>query len=156
MIRFRLIFSVLLFVVAFFSAQSNAAGADKANWVQSFVAHESLIDLNSEHSIKIQLFDKAESVKHVSHEQNSSGFEPAYFRLVVSNSSLFLNQVQVEPNYTPVFEFFTPSLAKELFLQPLEPPIRQPWYIAYEGKKTRLSGWKDANLLYRAINTYHS
>ncbi|MFM9745706.1 hypothetical protein ACKI2C_49980, partial [Streptomyces brasiliscabiei] len=64
----------MLFVVAFFSAQSNAAGADKANWVQSFAAHESLIDLNSEHSIKIQLFDKAESVKHVSHEQNSSGF----------------------------------------------------------------------------------
>lgn len=156
MIRFRLIFSVLLFVVAFFSAQGNAAVADKANWTQPFAAHESFIDLNSEQSIKIQLVDKAESVKHVSHEQNSPGFEPTHFRLVVSNSSLFLHQIQVEPNYTPIFEFFTPSLAKELFLQPLEPPIKHPWYTAYKKEKSRLSGWKDANLLYRARNTYHS
>lgn len=156
MIRFRLIFTALLFVVALFSAHGNAVGADKTDHQQGYSFTSLSSELNYEYSLKSTPFVQHTSVKHLDSQQNEPGIEPVQFRLVVSNSSLFLHPAQAEPNYIPTFEFFAPSLAKALFLQPLAPPITQPWYTVYEGRKSRLSGWKDANLLYRAVNTYHS
>ncbi len=161
MTHLRFVLNTLLLVVALLSAQ-----------VASGVSVNKTYSIVSLSSIKLdygQFIDKAHSVslsalttapvkydKHIDEQPKQSDFESVQFRLALSNSSLFLHQVQVEPNYTPIFEFFTPSLARELYLKPLAPPITRPWYTAYEGKKNRLSGWKDANLLYRAVTTYHS
>lgn len=156
MIRFRLIFTALLFVVALFCAHGNAAGADKADHQQEYSFNSPSIELSGEYNLTATPSVQYTSVQHLDPRQKDPGIEPVQFRLVVSNSSLFLHPAQAEPNYIPIFEFFTPSLAKTLFLQPLAPPTTQPWYTVYEGRKSRLSGWKDANLLYRAVNTYHS
>jgi len=161
MTRLRFILNTLLLSVALLSAQvASGVSVDKTGSIAS------LPSIKLEHS---QFIDKAQSAnlaalttapvkydKHIDERPKQSDFESVQFRLALSNSSLFLHQVQVEPNYTSIFEFFTPSLARELYLKPLEPPITRPWYTAYEGKKMRLSGWKDANLLYRSVNTYHS
>ncbi len=155
MIRLRLIFSAFLFVVALFSAHVSAAGVDKVSFEQSLINSELTISQLSHPQLDESVGDYGTS-KQVDEQPSDPGFEPVQFRVVISNSSVFLHQLQVEPNYTEIFEFSPPSLARELFLQPLEPAVSPPWYTAYEGTKSRLSGWKDANLLYRAVNTYHS
>ncbi|KTF18472.1 hypothetical protein [Pseudoalteromonas sp. H105] len=162
MIHLRFIIIALLIVFSLLSVHaSNHVGVSKE--VESAVSFTSvkLDHWQRISSTQVEFLSPlapvlVESTKHIASHPKESGFEPVQFRLALSNSSLFLHQVQVEPNYTPIFEFFKASLARELYLKPLEPPITRPWYTAYEGKKTRLSGWKDANLLYRSVNTYHS
>ncbi|WP_404340276.1 hypothetical protein [Pseudoalteromonas mariniglutinosa] len=77
-------------------------------------------------------------------------------RLTASSASLFLYPSQVETDYHLVFEFFAATLDKGLFLSLVNKALSIPWFILTRNTKTRLSGWKDANLLYRAVNTYHN
>jgi hypothetical protein len=68
-----------------------------------------------------------------------------------------LHTVQSEPEYDVVFEFFAQHLVRQIFLRPQAVNAIQPWYtLVHNSKKSRLSGWKDANLLYRAVTTYHA
>ncbi|MGO2010861.1 MAG: hypothetical protein ACTH7Q_11355 [Pseudoalteromonas sp.] len=161
MIHFRLVIPVLLMFIAFFSVQGNTIACDKVNIIQSTSTFQpgtlhSTIDFPSISLSNIKPLTQHITVKQVYPQPKEPGFKPVLVRLVVSNSSLFLYQNQTEPNYTPIFEFFTPSFARALYLKPLEPPITLPWFTAYNGKKSRLSGWKDANLLYRGVITYHT
>ncbi|MGS0496990.1 hypothetical protein CWB85_01335 [Pseudoalteromonas sp. S1727] len=163
MIRFRLVFAVLLMFAALFSVQATAASSTKVELSQPIVTFQPLIQADLS-QLAVKIFDNSTSdttpftKKSAADEQPSegAGFESLQPRLTVSNSSLFLYHTQVEPNYVAIFEFFVPSLARQLYLQPLEPAITLPWFVCYEGKKSRLSGWKDANLQYRAVVTYHS
>ena len=168
MIRFRLMFTVLLMFAALFSVQATAASSVQTIQVQSRV----LVGTEIVSQFSISQFSNFQAnianpsvsahlsvskpVVAVDQQPQGAGFESLQPRLTVSNSSLFLYSSQIEPNYAAIFEFFVPSLARQFYLQPLEPPIRSPWFIAYDGKKSRLSGWKDANLQYRAVLTYHS
>lgn len=165
MIRFRLVLTVLLMFAALFSVQATAASSKQTIQSQSSVlvgaeVFSQLTDLNSKviHTpVSTHLsVSKQVAMLAVDQQPQGAGFESLQPRLTASNSSLFLYHSQVEPNYAAIFEFFVPSLARQLFLQPLEPPTRLPWFVSYDGKKSRLSGWKDANLQYRAVLTYHS
>lgn len=173
MIRFRLMFTVLLMFAALFSVQATAASSVQTIQVQSRVlVGTEIVSQFSISQFSISQFSNFQAnianpsvsahlsvskpVVAVDQQPQGAGFESLQPRLTVSNSSLFLYSSQIEPNYAAIFEFFVPSLARQFYLQPLEPPIRSPWFIAYDGKKSRLSGWKDANLQYRAVLTYHS
>lgn len=165
MIRFRLMLTVLLMFAALFSVQATAASSKQTIQSQSSVLVGTAVfsqfsDLQSEviHTPVSTHLSVSKQVAMLAADQQpqGAGFESLQPRLTVSNSSLFLYHSQVEPNYAAIFEFFVPSLARQLFLQPLEPPTRLPWFVSYDGKKSRLSGWKDANLQYRAVVTYHS
>ncbi|HAG40934.1 MAG TPA: hypothetical protein DCL33_13725, partial [Pseudoalteromonas sp.] len=64
---------------------------------------------------------------------------------------------QSEPEYDVVFEFFAHTHFREIYLSPNAFIAQQPWYtLVTHSKKSRLSGWKDANLLYTAVSTYHA
>ncbi|MFU2508533.1 hypothetical protein [Pseudoalteromonas sp. ASV78] len=165
MIRFRLVLTVLLMFAALFSVQATAAssmaviqtqpsvlvGAEVFSQFSDFQPKAANTAVSSHLSVSKQV-----AMLAADQQPQGSGFESLQPRLTVSNSSLFLYPSQVEPNYAAIFEFFVPSLARQLYLQPLEPPTRLPWFVSYDGKKSRLSGWKDANLQYRAVLTYHS
>lgn len=165
MIRFRLVLTVLLLFTALFSVQANAVSNAEANVSQptAFFQSAMLSDLSA---LEVKVFDTSVSditpftkkipIAAADQQTEGAGFESLQPRFSASNSSLFLYQSQVEPSYVAIFEFFVPSLARQLYLQPLEPPITLPWFVAYEGKKSRISGWKDANLQYRAVLTYYS
>lgn len=163
MIRFRLMFTVLLMFAALFSVQATAASSVQTIQVQSrvlvgteIVSQFSNFQANIANPSVSAHLSVSKPVVAVDQQPQGAGFESLQPRLTVSNSSLFLYSSQIEPNYAAIFEFFVPSLARQFYLQPLDPPIRSPWFIAYDGKKSRLSGWKDANLQYRAVLTYHS
>ncbi|EWH07285.1 hypothetical protein AT00_06255 [Pseudoalteromonas lipolytica SCSIO 04301] len=85
-----------------------------------------------------------------------SGFDTLLPRLTASNSSLFLYHSQVDPDYELLIEFFAENWGKAHFLAPPKRAQTVPWFAITSARKSRISGWKDANLIYKARATYHS
>ncbi|WP_282131090.1 hypothetical protein [Pseudoalteromonas aliena] len=152
MFKFRVFLTAFLLLAALFSVQSNAMGASQnlnIN-VSTQVSLPDIADLT-----KIQPITKSvDTAQHKkTHQTDFDAYQP---RLTANNSSLFLHTVQSEPEYDVVFEFFAQNLVRHIFLPPRAVNSIQPWYtLITNSKKSRLSGWKDANLLYRAVTTYH-
>ncbi len=74
------------------------------------------------------------------------------------NASLFNTEIQSSPEYYLVVEFFKIKLTAGLFKNLANPPLITPWYeqLSHNSHSSRLSGWKDGNLLYSSRKTYHS
>ena len=153
MFKFRVFLTAFLLLAALFSVQSNAMGASQ-NLNITVSTQVSLTDIAD--LTKIQPISK--SVDTAQHKKtHQTDFEAHQPRLTANNSSLFLHTVQSEPEYDVVFEFFAQNLVRHIFLRPRAINPIQPWYtLVTNSKKSRLSGWKDVNLLYRAVTTYHA
>ena len=153
MFKFRVFLTAFLLLAALFSVQSNAMGASQ-NLSITVSTQVSLIDIAD--LTKIQPISK--SVDTAQHKKtHQTDFDAHQPRLTANNSSLFLHTVQSEPEYDVVFEFFAQNLVRHIFLRPRAINPIQPWYtLVTNSKKSRLSGWKDVNLLYRAVTTYHA
>ena len=153
MFKFRVFLTAFLLLAALFSVQSNAMGASQ-NLNITVSTQVSLIDIGD--LTKIQPISK--SVDTAQHKKtHQTDFDAHQPRLTANNSSLFLHTVQSEPEYDVVFEFFAQNLVRHIFLRPRAINPIQPWYtLVTNSKKSRLSGWKDVNLLYRAVTTYHA
>jgi hypothetical protein len=168
MFKFRVFIIAFSLMAAFFTLQSSAASVKPdLNFISVAKSTDvkSITDKNTASqtttasfidSTQALLVTKKIDVTH--HKKtNQTGFEAHQPRLIASNSSLFLYGVQTEPQYDVVYEFFALTIAKQIYLksQPVNAP--QPWYtLVSKSKKLRLSGWKDANLLYTAVITYHA
>jgi hypothetical protein len=153
MFKFRVFLTAFLLLAALFSVQSNAMGASQ-NLNINISTQVSLTDIGD--LTKIQPISK--SVDTAQHKKtHQTDFDAHQPRLTANNSSLFLHTVQSEPEYDVVFEFFAQNLVRHIFLRPRAINPIQPWYtLVTNSKKSRLSGWKDVNLLYRAVTTYHA
>jgi len=153
MFKFRVFLTAFLLLAALFSVQSNAMGASQ-NLNINISTQVSLTDIGD--LTKIQPISK--SVDTAQHKKtHQTDFDAHQPRLTANNSSLFLHTVQSEPEYDVVFEFFAQNLVRHIFLRPRAVNPIQPWYtLVTNSKKSRLSGWKDVNLLYRAVTTYHA
>ncbi|WP_165735086.1 hypothetical protein [Pseudoalteromonas sp. C8] len=153
MFKFRVFLTAFLLLAALFSVQSNAMGASQ-NLNINISTQVSLIDIGD--LTKIQPISK--SVDTAQHKKtHQTDFDAHQPRLTANNSSLFLHTVQSEPEYDVVFEFFAQNLVRHIFLRPRAINPIQPWYtLVTNSKKSRLSGWKDVNLLYKAVTTYHA
>ncbi|HDY91818.1 MAG TPA: hypothetical protein ENH79_06810 [Pseudoalteromonas sp.] len=153
MFKFRVLLTAFLLLAALFSVQSNAMGASQ-NLNINISTQVSLTDIGD--LTKIQPISK--SVDTAQHKKtHQTDFDAHQPRLTANNSSLFLHTVQSEPEYDVVFEFFAQNLVRHIFLRPRAVNPIQPWYtLVTNSKKSRLSGWKDVNLLYRAVTTYHA
>ncbi|MFT7279939.1 MULTISPECIES: hypothetical protein [unclassified Pseudoalteromonas] len=153
MFKFRVFLTAFLLIAALFSVQSNAMGASQ-NLNITVSTQVSLTDIAD--LTKIQPISK--SVDTAQHKKtHQTDFDAHQPRLTANNSSLFLHTVQSEPEYDVVFEFFAQNLVRHIFLRPRAINPIQPWYtLVTNSKKSRLSGWKDVNLLYRAVTTYHA
>ena len=153
MFKFRVFLTAFLLLAALFSVQSNAMGVSQ-NLNITVSTQVSLTDIGD--LTKIQPISK--SVDTAQHKKtHQTDFDAHQPRLTANNSSLFLHTVQSEPEYDVVFEFFAQNLVRHIFLRPRAINPIQPWYtLVTNSKKSRLSGWKDVNLLYRAVTTYHA
>ncbi|TMO01464.1 hypothetical protein [Pseudoalteromonas sp. S558] len=153
MFKFRVFLTAFLLLAALFSVQSNAMGVSQ-NLNMTVSTQVSLTDIGD--LTKIQPISK--SVDTAQHKKtHQTDFDAHQPRLIANNSSLFLHTVQSEPEYDVVFEFFAQNLVRHIFLPPRAVNPIQPWYmLVTNSKKSRLSGWKDVNLLYRAVTTYHA
>ena len=153
MFKFRVFLTAFLLLAALFSVQSNAMGASQ-NLNITVSTQVSLTDIGD--LTKIQPISK--SVDTAQHKKtHQTDFDAHQPRLTANNSSLFLHTVQSEPEYDVVFEFFAQNLVRHIFLRPRAVNRIQPWYtLVTNSKKSRLSGWKDVNLLYTAVTTYHA
>ena len=153
MFKFRVFLTAFLLLAALFSVQSNAMGASQ-NLNITVSTQVSITDIGD--LTKIQPISK--SVETAQHKKtHQTDFDAHQPRLTANNSSLFLHTVQSEPEYDVVFEFFAQNLVRHIFLRPRAINPIQPWYtLVTNSKKSRLSGWKDVNLLYRAVTTYHA
>ncbi|MBB1450213.1 hypothetical protein H5159_03810 [Pseudoalteromonas sp. SG43-1] len=153
MFKFRVFLTAFLLLAALFSVRSNAMGASQ-NLNITVSTQVSLTDIAD--LTKIQPISK--SVDTAQHKKtHQTDFDAHQPRLTANNSSLFLHTVQSEPEYDVVFEFFAQNLVRHIFLRPRAINPIQPWYtLVTNSKKSRLSGWKDVNLLYRAVTTYHA
>ena len=153
MFKFRVFLTAFLLLAALFSVQSNAMGASQ-NLNITVSTQVSLTDIAD--LTKIQPISK--SVDTAQHKKtHQTDFDAHQPRLTANNSSLLLHTVQSEPEYDVVFEFFAQNLVRHIFLRPRAINPIQPWYtLVTNSKKSRLSGWKDVNLLYRAVTTYHA
>ena len=153
MFKFRVLLTAFLLLAALFSVQSNAMGVSQ-NLNITVSTQVSLTDIGD--LTKIQPISK--SVDTAQHKKtHQTDFDAHQPRLTANNSSLFLHTVQSEPEYDVVFEFFAQNLVRHIFLRPRAINPIQPWYtLVTNSKKSRLSGWKDVNLLYRAVTTYHA
>ena len=151
MFKFRVFLTAFLLLAALFSVQSNAMGASQNLNISTQVSPTDITDLT-----KIQPISK--SVDTAQHKKtHQTDFDAHQPRLTANNSSLFLHTVQSEPEYDVVFEFFAQNLVRHIFLRPRAVNRIQPWYtLVTNSKKSRLSGWKDVNLLYTAVTTYHA
>lgn len=153
MFKFRVFLTAFLLLAALFSVQSNAMGASQ-NLNITVSTQVSITDIGD--LTKIQPISK--SVETAQHKKtHQTDFDAHQPRLTANNSSLFLHTVQSEPEYDVVFEFFAQNLVRHIFLRPRAINPIQPWYtLVTNSKKSRLSGWKDVNLLYTAVTTYHA
>ncbi|MEL0654708.1 hypothetical protein V6257_06695 [Pseudoalteromonas issachenkonii] len=153
MFKFRVFLTAFLLLAALFSVQSNAMGASQ-NLNINVSTQLSLTDIDD--LTKIQPITKSVDTTHhkKTHQTDFDAHQP---RLTANNSSLLLHTVQSEPEYDVVFEFFAQNLVRHIFLRPRAVNRIQPWYtFVTNSKKSRLSGWKDVNLLYKAVTTYHA
>jgi hypothetical protein len=75
-----------------------------------------------------------------------------------SSASQFINILQIEPVYFLLIEFLAEDLSAKLFKNLTNPPNHRPWYIIrdYPQNKSKVSAWKDGNLLYKATLEYQS
>lgn len=78
--------------------------------------------------------------------------------LVRSSASQFIHAAQIDLNYFLLFEFLPQDLSAKHFKNLTNPPNHFPWFVLLSNspRLSRLSGWKDANLLYKAVIDYHS
>lgn len=79
-------------------------------------------------------------------------------RLTRISPSIFSAEVQTTANYVLVIEFFKSKLNAAMFKLLSNPPEVSLWFeqLSHSSNSSRLSGWKDGNLLYSARTTYHS
>ena len=153
MFNVRVFITAFLLFCALFSVQSSAqCVTHKLNTVTTSLS----VFADSVELVKTLPISK--SVKGSEHKKtHQTGFDAHQPRLTASNSSLFLHVAQSEPEYDVVFEFFAHTLFREIYLSPNAFIAQRPWYtLVTHSKKSRLSGWKDANLLYTAASTYHA
>jgi len=153
MFKFRVFITAFLLLAALFSLQSNAVQVSQNlnPAVSSHILFTDAIDITKTKPTKKS--SDAPAHKKTQH----TDFDSHQPRLTASNTSLFLHTVQSEPEYDVVFEFFAQHLVRQIFLRPQAVNAIQPWYtLVHNSKKSRLSGWKDANLLYKAVTTYHA
>ena len=154
MFKFRVFLTAFLLLAALFSVQSNAMGASQ-NLNITVSTQVSLTDIGD--LTKIQPISKSVDTSSQHKKTHQTDFDAHQPRLTANNSSLLLHTVQSEPEYDVVFEFFAQNLVRHIFLRPRAINPIQPWYtLVTNSKKSRLSGWKDVNLLYRAVTTYHA
>ncbi|PKF54154.1 hypothetical protein CW748_16995 [Alteromonadales bacterium alter-6D02] len=88
-------------------------------------------------------------------QQEQSSSEDIYNppRFYRANVSCFLAEAQQQPQYGLVCEFFEPKLSAALYKNLITPPKLPHWFEQTSFKKTtsRISGWKDANMLYTTL-----
>ena len=79
-------------------------------------------------------------------------------RTVAPSSSVFSNEAQTSPNYLLEIAFFEEKLSAALFKHLANPPLKVSWFeqLSHKTNSSRLSGWKDSNLLYSNRKTYRS
>lgn len=79
-------------------------------------------------------------------------------RIVRASASTFTTELQASPDYVLVIEFFAIKLTAGLFRHLANPPLVVAWFEQLGAKSTssRISGWKDSNLLYKSSITYLS
>lgn len=163
MFKFRLFLTAFLLITALFSACSEAApvkhGLNTANSTListafsagNFSLDTTLLDISHRSTLVKVLHAKQQT------KPDKTAFDALQPRLTASNSSLFLFSAQTEPEYDVIYEFFIHTLARQFYLQPKAISTALPWYtVVSNSKKSRISGWKEANLLYRATNTHHA
>lgn len=70
---------------------------------------------------------------------------------------VFASEVQTQPNYVLLIEFFKVKLTSGLFKNLANPPLAPNWFeqLSHKTKSSRLSGWKDGNSMYSSRTTYH-
>ncbi|WP_350544082.1 hypothetical protein [Pseudoalteromonas sp. 5-MNA-CIBAN-0065] len=168
MFKFRLFLTAFLLITALFSACSEAApvkhGLNTANSTltsAAFSAAPFSLDITSLGNVSLGISHPSILVKVLHAKQqtkpNKTAFDALQPRLTASNSSLFLFSAQTEPEYDVIYEFFIHTLARQFYLQPKAISTALPWYtVVSNNKKSRISGWKEANLLYSATNTHHA
>lgn len=173
MFKFRLFLTAFLLITALFSACSEAApvkhGLNTANSTlisaafsaAPFSLDATSLDATSLGNVSLGISHPSILVKVLHAKQqtkpNKTAFDALQPRLTASNSSLFLFSAQTEPEYDVIYEFFIHTLARQFYLQPKAISTALPWYtVVSNSKKSRISGWKEANLLYSATNTHHA
>ncbi|MGB2708773.1 MAG: hypothetical protein WBC41_11580 [Pseudoalteromonas nigrifaciens] len=173
MFKFRLFLTAFLLITALFSACSEAApvkhGLNTANSTlisaafsaAPFSLDTTSLDATSLGNVSLDISHPSILVKVLLAKQqtkpNKTAFDALQPRLTASNSSLFLFSAQTEPEYDVIYEFFIHTLARQFYLQPKAISTALPWYtVVSNSKKSRISGWKEANLLYSATNTHHA
>lgn len=178
MFKFRLFLTAFLLITALFSACSEAApvkhGLNTANSTlisAAFSAAPFSLDATSLDTTSLGATSLGNVSLDISHpsilvkvlhakqqtKPNKTAFDALQPRLTASNSSLFLFSAQTEPEYDVIYEFFIHTLARQFYLQPKAISTALPWYtVVSNSKKSRISGWKEANLLYSATNTHHA
>jgi len=183
MFKFRLFLTAFLLITALFSACSEAApvkhGLNTANSTLTSAAFSAApfsldttsldttsldatsLDATSLGNVSLDISHPSILVKVLHAKQqtkpNKIAFDALQPRLTASNSSLFLFSAQTEPEYDVIYEFFIHTLARQFYLQPKAISTALPWYtVVCNSKKSRISGWKEANLLYSATNTHHA
>ncbi|MGO2562428.1 MAG: hypothetical protein ACTH7I_01105 [Pseudoalteromonas nigrifaciens] len=178
MFKFRLFLTAFLLITALFSACSEAApvkhGLNTANSTLISAAFSAApfsldatsldttsLDATSLGNVSLDISHPSILVKVLHAKQqtkpNKTAFDALQPRLTASNSSLFLFSAQTEPEYDVIYEFFIHTLARQFYLQPKAISTALPWYtVVSNSKKSRISGWKEANLLYSATNTHHA
>lgn len=178
MFKFRLFLTAFLLITALFSACSEAApvkhGLNTANSTLVSAAFSAApfsldttsldttsLDATSLGNVSLDISHPSILVKVLHAKQqtkpNKTAFDALQPRLTASNSSLFLFSAQTEPEYDVIYEFFIHTLARQFYLQPKAISTALPWYtVVSNSKKSRISGWKEANLLYSATNTHHA
>lgn len=183
MFKFRLFLTAFLLITALFSACSEAApvkhGLNTANSTLISAAFSAApfsldatsldttsldttsLDATSLGNVSLGISHPSILVKVLHAKQqtkpNKTAFDALQPRLTASNSSLFLFSAQTEPEYDVIYEFFIHTLARQFYLQPKAISTALPWYtVVSNSKKSRISGWKEANLLYSATNTHHA
>lgn len=173
MFKFRLFLTAFLLITALFSACSEAApvkhGLNTANSTlisaafsaAPFSLDATSLDTTSLDATSLGISHPSILVKVLHAKQqtkpNKTAFDALQPRLTASNSSLFLFSAQTEPEYDVIYEFFIHTLARQFYLQPKAISTALPWYtVVSNSKKSRISGWKEANLLYSATNTHHA
>jgi hypothetical protein len=141
-------FSILIFL---FVLATTANALPIENFVNNISAHSTT-----------SLLDKSNSQTSTSQTVLIDDSEPedsfSLPRLSRACASVFSNEVQTSPNYMLVIEFFEIKLSAGLFKNLANPPAQLNWYeqLSHRSNTTRLSGWKDSNILYASRVTYHS
>lgn len=113
------------------------------------------LDTSNAHKISISLNELSSST---SADTDSSEELFNLPRTFAPSSSLFSNEAQTSPNYVLEIAFFEEKLCAALYKHLANPPLQVTWFeqLGHRTNSSRLSGWKDSNLLYSSRKTYHS